>query len=185
MKGGCLYGSNSSRMAPTKFRGVQVFTYRELEMATDKFGAANVIGNGGYGVVYRGTLSDGTLAAIKMLHREGRQGERAFRLEVSTSPLLLQFFSSLFDEKYFKEKRRKREWGACFSLLFLSLFSHFFFLLKLHSHVKCTHKYIIDEDGVLPFGLNASRNQEKWSNYCFLKHPNGNLFVECFSLGIN
>ncbi|CAN1232811.1 Probable serine/threonine-protein kinase PBL7 [Linum perenne] len=44
---------------------VQVFTYRELESATDRFSESNVIGNGGYGVVYRGILSDGTVAAIK------------------------------------------------------------------------------------------------------------------------
>ncbi|KAL3538050.1 hypothetical protein ACH5RR_001416 [Cinchona calisaya] len=82
VKGGCLYGSTSTKMASSKFRGVQVFTYKELEMATNKFSAANVIGNGGYGVVYKGILSDGTVAAIKVLHREGKQGERAFRLEV-------------------------------------------------------------------------------------------------------
>lgn len=176
MKGGCLYGSNSIRMAPTKFRGVQVFTYRELEMATDKFSAANVIGNGGYGVVYRGTLSDGTLAAIKMLHREGRQGERAFRLEVSTSHLLLQIFPFPL-MKIFQRKKKKKEWGACF--LSSALFS---FLMKLHNQVNCTHEYIIDEDGVLPFGLNASRNQERWSNYCCLEHPNGTCLLSAFLL---
>ncbi|CAI0391944.1 unnamed protein product [Linum tenue] len=59
---------------PTRHRRgvVQVFTYRELETATGNFNAGNVIGNGGYGVVYRGILSDGTVAAIKMLHREGK-----------------------------------------------------------------------------------------------------------------
>lgn len=61
-------------------------------MATDKFSKENLIGNGAYGVVYRGILSDGTVAAIKMLHREGRQGERAFRLEVRLLQLL-PFFS--------------------------------------------------------------------------------------------
>ncbi|XP_071939696.1 large ribosomal subunit protein uL6-like isoform X2 [Coffea arabica] len=61
------------KQAASKLRGVQVFTYTELEIATNKFSAANVIGNGGYGVVYRGILSDGTVAAIKMLHREGKQ----------------------------------------------------------------------------------------------------------------
>lgn len=125
MKGGCLYGSNSSRMAPTKFRGVQVFTYRELEMATDKFGAANVIGNGGYGVVYRGILSDGTLAAIKMLHREGRQGERAFRLEVSTSPLLLQFFPLSLMKNISKKKEEERM-GCMFFFTVSFSFQSFF-----------------------------------------------------------
>nr|XP_027076568.1 probable LRR receptor-like serine/threonine-protein kinase At4g30520 [Coffea arabica] len=61
------------KQAASKLKGVQVFTYTELEIATNKFSAANVIGNGGYGVVYRGILTDGTVAAIKMLHREGKQ----------------------------------------------------------------------------------------------------------------
>lgn len=80
--GGCLYGTGSCRAQQHKLRDAQVFTFKELEMATDKFSEAKLIGNGAYGVVYRGVLSDGTVAAIKMLHREGRQGERAFRLEV-------------------------------------------------------------------------------------------------------
>lgn len=51
-------------------------------MATDMFSEQNVIGNGGFGLVYRGILGDGTLAAIKMLNRGGKQGEREFRVEV-------------------------------------------------------------------------------------------------------
>lgn len=62
---------------------VQVFTYKELETATENFNEGNVIGNGGFGVVYKGVLSDGTVAAIKKLHRDGKQRERAFRMEVS------------------------------------------------------------------------------------------------------
>ena len=88
VKGGCLQGGNSGRSfrAPavtSGYKGVQVFSYKELEEATDKFSEANVIGHGGFGVVYKGVLRDGTVVAIKMLRREGRQGERAFRFEVS------------------------------------------------------------------------------------------------------
>ena len=84
VKGGCLHGGTSARIPLAKLRGVQVFTYKELEVATNGFSEANVIGNGVFGVVYyRGLLRDGTVAAIKKLHREGRQGERAFRVEVS------------------------------------------------------------------------------------------------------
>lgn len=83
VKGGCMYGATSSRLPATKLKGVQVFTYKDLEVATEKFSETNVIGNGGFGVVYKGLLSDGTVAAVKMLHREGKQGEQAFRLEVS------------------------------------------------------------------------------------------------------
>ncbi|KAL2469179.1 Protein kinase superfamily protein [Forsythia ovata] len=80
--GGCLYGTGSGRQPQPKLRDAQVFTLKELEMATDKFSEAKLIGNGTHGVVYRGVLRDGSVAAIKMLHRGGRQGERAFRLEV-------------------------------------------------------------------------------------------------------
>lgn len=64
-----------------KRRNAQVYTYRELESATEGFDGKNVIGFGGFGVVYRGNL-DGRVAAIKMLNREGNQGEREFRVEV-------------------------------------------------------------------------------------------------------
>lgn len=78
-----MYGVNSSRFPPPKVKGIQVFTYKDLEVATENFSETNVIGNGGFGVVYKGILSDGKMAAVKMLHREGKQGERAFRQEVS------------------------------------------------------------------------------------------------------
>lgn len=90
VKGGCLNGGNLGRGSlgaangsnNRKRRGVQVFTYKELVVATEGFSERNVLGSGGYGVVYKGVLSDGTVAAIKMLHWQGKQGERAFRIEV-------------------------------------------------------------------------------------------------------
>lgn len=78
----CLYRGNVCGAPPAKYRGGQVFTYKELEVATDMFSEGNVIGNGGFGVVYRGRLNDGTVAAIKVLNRGGKQGEREFRAEV-------------------------------------------------------------------------------------------------------
>ncbi|XP_024971626.1 probable serine/threonine-protein kinase PBL7 [Cynara cardunculus var. scolymus] len=81
-KRGCLYGGNQCSLPSATFKGVQVFTYKELESATDGFTQANLVGKGGFGSVYRGMLRDGTLSAIKMLHREGKQAERAFRSEV-------------------------------------------------------------------------------------------------------
>ncbi|KAM7280775.1 hypothetical protein ACFE04_007909 [Oxalis oulophora] len=90
VKGGCFYGGNIRRVPSRRLNGVQVFTYKELDVATDKFSESNVIGNSGFGVIYRGVLSDGTIAAIKKLHREGKQGERAFRIEVD---LLSRFYS--------------------------------------------------------------------------------------------
>lgn len=103
VKGGCFYVAG--RTPPAKFRGVQVFTYKELELATDNFSEANVIGNGDFGVIYRGVLRDGTVAAVKKLHREGKQGERAFRVEVDLlsrlySPYLVQLLGYCADQHY-------------------------------------------------------------------------------------
>lgn len=43
------------------------FTLRDLEVATNRFSKENVIGEGGYGVVYRGVLSNGTHVAVKKI----------------------------------------------------------------------------------------------------------------------
>lgn len=43
------------------------FTLRDLELATNRFSKENVIGEGGYGVVYQGQLINGTPVAVKRL----------------------------------------------------------------------------------------------------------------------
>lgn len=43
------------------------FTLRDLEVATERFSKENVIGEGGYGVVYRGYMVNGTAVAVKKL----------------------------------------------------------------------------------------------------------------------
>lgn len=44
------------------------YSLKELEMATSVFCAQNVIGEGGYGIVFRGVLQDGSVVAVKKLH---------------------------------------------------------------------------------------------------------------------
>ncbi|TVU47612.1 hypothetical protein EJB05_07218, partial [Eragrostis curvula] len=56
-------------------------SYEQLAAATDWFAPGNVIGQGGFGCVYRGRL-DGAEVAIKKLKTESRQGDREFRAEV-------------------------------------------------------------------------------------------------------
>lgn len=43
------------------------YSLKELEIATRGFSQENVIGEGGYGVVYRGALQDGSVVAVKNL----------------------------------------------------------------------------------------------------------------------
>ncbi|XP_071726141.1 probable receptor-like serine/threonine-protein kinase At4g34500 [Rutidosis leptorrhynchoides] len=54
----------------------------ELEMATGDFAVDNVIGEGGYGVVYRGVLRDGSVVAVKNLLNNKGQAEKEFKVEV-------------------------------------------------------------------------------------------------------
>ncbi|XP_010544138.1 PREDICTED: probable receptor-like protein kinase At5g18500 [Tarenaya hassleriana] len=58
------------------------FTLRDLELATDKFAKENVLGEGGYGIVYRGNLINGTPVAVKKILNNLGQAEKEFRVEV-------------------------------------------------------------------------------------------------------
>ncbi|KAG6517483.1 hypothetical protein ZIOFF_020875 [Zingiber officinale] len=58
------------------------FTLRDLEIATNRFSKDNILGEGGYGVVYRGQLINGTPVAVKKLLNNLGQAEKEFRVEV-------------------------------------------------------------------------------------------------------
>ncbi|KAL6137191.1 hypothetical protein ACLB2K_062484 [Fragaria x ananassa] len=58
------------------------FTLRDLQFATNRFSAENVLGEGGYGVVYKGKLINGTEVAVKKLLNNMGQAEKEFRVEV-------------------------------------------------------------------------------------------------------
>eukprot|EP00252_Welwitschia_mirabilis_P019346 TRINITY_DN4451_c0_g2_i4.p1 TRINITY_DN4451_c0_g2~~TRINITY_DN4451_c0_g2_i4.p1 ORF type:complete len:941 (+),score=210.77 TRINITY_DN4451_c0_g2_i4:231-3053(+) len=73
--------SFASSMA-TYTGSAKTFTLSELEKATDKFNPQNILGEGGFGRVYRGVLADGTRVAVKVLTREDQQGGREFVAEV-------------------------------------------------------------------------------------------------------
>ncbi|CAL9078928.1 unnamed protein product [Musa textilis] len=62
--------------------GVNIYTYKELKIATDDFSASNKVGEGGFGSVYRGMLKDGTVVAIKVLSSESKQGVGEFLTEI-------------------------------------------------------------------------------------------------------
>lgn len=56
--------------------------YEELKEATNNFEPASLLGEGGFGRVFKGVLSDGTAVAIKKLSSGGHQGDKEFLVEV-------------------------------------------------------------------------------------------------------
>ncbi|KDP21156.1 hypothetical protein JCGZ_21627 [Jatropha curcas] len=65
-----------------------VFTYRQIKAATNNFNPTNELGAGGFGTVYKGTLSDGTLIAVKQLSSRSKQGNREFLNEIGMISVL-------------------------------------------------------------------------------------------------
>ncbi|KAL5556988.1 hypothetical protein UlMin_039224 [Ulmus minor] len=58
------------------------YTLRELEASTNGFADENVIGEGGYGMVYHGILENNTHVAVKNLLNNRGQAEKEFKVEV-------------------------------------------------------------------------------------------------------
>ncbi|KAM4112459.1 hypothetical protein ACJW30_05G141700 [Castanea mollissima] len=61
-----------------------IFSYAELRSATDNFNPSKKLGEGGFGPVFKGTLSDGRIVAVKQLSVASHQGKSQFVTEIST-----------------------------------------------------------------------------------------------------
>lgn len=76
------------------YEDVYTFTYAELRAATKNFRPDKILGEGGFGIVYKGVIDEtvrpgfkSTLVAVKQLNPEGFQGDREW---------LVIFLSCLF-----------------------------------------------------------------------------------------
>ncbi|KAJ0436160.1 putative protein kinase RLK-Pelle-LRR-II family [Helianthus annuus] len=77
------------------------FTFKELRAATDNFHVKNILGKGGFGIVYKGLLTDGTVVAVKKLKDDSNfGGEVQFQTEVETISLAVH-------------RNLLRLWGFC------------------------------------------------------------------------
>ncbi|XVE51728.1 hypothetical protein DITRI_Ditri02bG0064300 [Diplodiscus trichospermus] len=60
------------------------FSYSELKAATENFSPSKKLGEGGFGSVYKGTLADGRVVAVKQLSVASHQGKNQFVTEIAT-----------------------------------------------------------------------------------------------------
>ncbi|MBA0682000.1 hypothetical protein Goari_023764, partial [Gossypium aridum] len=65
-----------------QLKGARWFSYDELKKCTNNFSESNELGYGGYGKVYKGTLSDGQSVAIKRAQHGSMQGGLEFKTEI-------------------------------------------------------------------------------------------------------
>ncbi|CAN4108250.1 unnamed protein product [Withania somnifera] len=68
--------------AVPQLTGARFFSFEELKKMTNNFSEANDIGSGGYGKVYKGTLPNGELVAIKRALQGSMQGAHEFKTEI-------------------------------------------------------------------------------------------------------
>ncbi|KAF8033624.1 hypothetical protein BT93_C0034 [Corymbia citriodora subsp. variegata] len=72
------------------YSNVDIFTYEEMRLTTKQFRPDLILGEGGFGIVYKGTIDENVRpgyqtvqVAIKELNREGFQGDREWLAEVN------------------------------------------------------------------------------------------------------
>ncbi|CAN6282512.1 unnamed protein product [Urochloa humidicola] len=70
--------STSDELADGKFPFI---SFREIVLGTDNFSSSNMLGHGGFGNVYKGTLQCGKEVAVKRLSKGSGQGVLEFRNE--------------------------------------------------------------------------------------------------------
>ncbi|PHU19014.1 hypothetical protein BC332_10165 [Capsicum chinense] len=61
------FGPRDKELEPVELYPGGLYNYRKIKAATNNFHVANRIGEGGFGTVYKGTLLNGTVVAVKKL----------------------------------------------------------------------------------------------------------------------
>ncbi|RDX62656.1 putative leucine-rich repeat receptor-like serine/threonine-protein kinase, partial [Mucuna pruriens] len=163
---GCLGQKVSSER---ELRGVDqqtgLYSLRQIKAATNNFDIGFKIGEGGFGPVYKGVLSDGTVIAVKQLSSKSKQGNREFINEIGMisalqHPCLVKLYGCCMEGNQLMLVYEYMENNS----LARALFGNFlFFVFKfgtssLKIHIECLHYHILY---CLISLTNANEAQEK------------------------
>ncbi|KAL0372976.1 UNVERIFIED_CONTAM: Cysteine-rich receptor-like protein kinase [Sesamum calycinum] len=127
------------------------YDFGKIRAATDDFSDANKLGQGGFGVVYKGKLENGKEIAVKRLSRRSAQGDAEFKNEV----LLVANFSTDI-------------WGIARGLLYLHEDSRF---RIIHRDLKASNILLDGEMNpkIADFGTARLFDQDDQSAGCASK----------------
>lgn len=119
----CSSRASSASMPPSakteceilQSANVKVFSYNDLRLATRNFRPDSVLGEGGFGSVYKGWIDEHTLSAckpgtgipvaVKRLNLEGLQGHREWLVSITAIPFLAVVLGCHFSLKFTFEYR--------------------------------------------------------------------------------
>ncbi|CAI9271951.1 unnamed protein product [Lactuca saligna] len=72
----------SYAMEAADLKGAVHYNYNDLQLATNNFGEENILGKGGFGEVFKATLDDKNIVAVKKLHVQHGRVKEEFENEV-------------------------------------------------------------------------------------------------------
>ncbi|VVA29382.1 PREDICTED: probable [Prunus dulcis] len=165
----CFGGRASTREQDLRGLDLQTgfFRFKQIKAATNNFDAANKLGEGGFGAVYKGELLDGTIIAVKQLSSKSKQGNREFVNEIGMisalqHPNLVKLYGCP------EEGLKKLDWRTrqkiCVGIARGLAYLHEESALKIvHRDIKTTN-ILLDEDlnpKISDFGLAKLDEEEK------------------------
>ncbi|XP_013586053.1 PREDICTED: probable serine/threonine-protein kinase At1g18390 isoform X2 [Brassica oleracea var. oleracea] len=100
------YNSNSDVEFSHVFFKIPIFTYKELQEATDNFSKDRLLGDGGFGTVYYGKVRDGREVAVKRLYEHNYRRLEQFMNEIE---ILTRLHHKNLVSLYGCTSRRSRE----------------------------------------------------------------------------
>lgn len=198
---------------PSSRFGPRSFSYQQLSIATKNFSSSELLGRGGFGPVYRGTLPDGSLIAVKCISDDSSQGMKEFKAEVTIISdlrhrnlvklrgwcdedkkffLVYEFLSqgSLDNLLFNNERCVELSWSRRFSIM-LGLGSALRYLHEecdsviIHRDVKSSN-VLLDENFVAKlgdFGLSRQVDQGESSLVTLVAGTRGYMAPEIFGTG--
>ncbi|GFP81277.1 wall-associated receptor kinase 2 [Phtheirospermum japonicum] len=112
--GGIMLQEQLIRREPSSSDTAKIFTAFELQNATDNFNNSKIIGQGGYGTVYKGLLPDNRIVAIKKSKEVDPNQIEQFINETQVPLLVYEFISNgtLYEHVHNKAKARSLSWDV-------------------------------------------------------------------------